>query len=123
MNQQVKKLLAFSCWLLASCANIVSPTGGPKDTTPPKVVHESPANFSKRFTWNTVSIEFDEFIVLSNPSQEIVISPAIDPPPDFTVKKGKKLIIKWKGTLDSATTYTIAFGDALKDANEGNVLS
>lgn len=120
----MKKLLWYSCWfvLITSCANIVPPTGGPKDLAPPKIAHESPANFSTRFSGNTVTIEFDEYIRLENPSQEIVISPAIEPAPEFSAK-GKKLYIKWKGTLDSATTYTIAFGEALRDANESNVFS
>ncbi|MDZ4844438.1 MAG: Ig-like domain-containing domain [Chitinophagales bacterium] len=116
------KLLAFSCWLLASCANIVAPTGGPKDEQPPKIVGESSANYSTRFTGNTIAIEFDEYVQLNNPSQEIVISPAIEPEPKFSIK-GKRLTIEFKGTLDSATTYTIAFGEALKDANESNTLS
>lgn len=116
------RLLALSCWLLASCANIVTPTGGPKDEQPPKITGENPKNFSTRFTGNIIEIEFDEYVQLNNPTQEIVISPAIEPGPEFSVK-GKKLLVKIKAVLDSATTYTIAFGEALKDANEGNVLS
>ena len=35
--------------LLAGCAKIVTPTGGPKDTTPPKVVKVEPADGTVRF--------------------------------------------------------------------------
>lgn len=121
-NFKLHSLLISLILFWSSCANIVAPTGGPKDEQPPIIVAESPANFSTRFTGNIIAIDLDEYVQLNNPTQEIVISPAIEPEPEFKVK-GKRLTIEFKGTLDSATTYTIAFGEALKDANEGNTLS
>lgn len=125
-NKQTKSLHGF--WLIAfclfsgACANIVAPSGGPKDTEPPKIVAESPENFSKRFTGNIIKVQFNEYIQLDNPAQEVVISPAMETEPEISVK-GRELRIAIKAKLDSATTYTINFGEALKDANEGNALS
>jgi len=109
--------------MLSSCANIVTPTGGPRDTQAPTVVEATPENLSTRFTWNKVTILFDEYVKLDNPAQEIIISPSIRPEPKIQVK-GKKLEIEFKDAiLDSNTTYTINFGESLKDANESNVLN
>ncbi len=114
-------LLIF--FIFTSCANIVTPTGGPKDETPPVILSSSPENFKTSFRHSEVVMQFDEYIQLTNPAQEVVISPAIEPPPKFVVK-GKRLTIDLKeAVLDSNTTYTINFGDALKDVNESNPLS
>ncbi len=110
------------CLLANSCANIVAPSGGPKDETPPKVAEATPPNESTRFTGNKITIEFNEFIQLTNPAQEIIISPAIKPEPKIYTR-AKKIVIDFKkAVLDSNTTYIINFGDAVKDFNESNPL-
>ncbi len=47
----MKKTLIFFIviLILTSCAKIVTPVGGPKDITPPKVIKEVPANNSVNF--------------------------------------------------------------------------
>jgi len=121
-SDKLPAAIACCLLLLASCANIVTPTGGAKDEQPPQVVQATPENLSTRFTWNKITLTFDEYIKLENASQEIVISPAIEPEPKFHIK-GRKLEIDFKGaTLDSNTTYTINFGESLKDVNESNPL-
>jgi len=68
-----------------------------------------------------ITIEFDEYIALNNPSQNITISPPINGTPEF-VHKGNSLVIKLpQDSLESNTTYTIYFGAAIKDNNEGNI--
>jgi len=122
-NYKPLSVLCCALILLASCANIVTPTGGPKDTQPPKVVEAVPANLSTRFTGNKITVTFDEYVKLDNPSQEIVISPAIEPEPKIQANR-KRLEIEFKGAvLDSNTTYTFNFGMSLKDVNESNVLN
>jgi hypothetical protein len=46
----------FCLLLLAGCARIVMPSGGPKDITPPKVVGEKPENGSVNFSGKTIKI-------------------------------------------------------------------
>ena len=48
----------------AGCAKISSPTGGPRDTTPPKVLKMTPENQSVRFHDKQIRIYFDEIIFL-----------------------------------------------------------
>jgi len=52
-------LLFIFCLLFAGCAKIVMPSGGPKDTTPPKVLAEKPENASTNFQGKTIKITFD----------------------------------------------------------------
>lgn len=111
-------------WLatfVSGCASMQSPTGGPKDTIPPGIVEENPKNFTKNFVSEKVEIEFNEFIKLANEYTEISISPAIDIPPEFRVKK-ENLGIEFKQKLEENTTYSINFGKAITDVNESNIL-
>ncbi|HQS53227.1 MAG TPA: Ig-like domain-containing protein, partial [Daejeonella sp.] len=98
-----------------------SPTGGPKDSIPPGIVNEVPKNFTKNFTAKKIEIEFNEFVKLSNEYTEISISPAMDIPPVFKVKK-ENLEIEFKQELEANTTYSINFGKAIADVNESNIL-
>ena len=106
--------------LLVGCANVVTPSGGPKDVTPPVVLESSPANNSTDFKGRTIHLTFDEFITLNNPSNNVLISPPMDKKPTYRTS-GKTLIIKFEEPLKPNTTYFINFGDAIKDLHEGNV--
>lgn len=107
--------------VLNSCASIQSPTGGPRDTIPPKIVKETPKNLSRNFSAKEITIEFDEFVKLTNEFSEISVSPALDILPTFKARK-EKLEIKFDEPLESNTTYTINFGKAIADVNETNIL-
>ena len=107
--------------LITACASMQQPSGGPKDTQPPKIVKTTPKNLSTQFSSKTIEIEFDEFVKLSNEFTEISISPATEKMPIFKAKK-ELLEIKFDEALDSNTTYTINFGKAVADVNESNVL-
>lgn len=104
-----------------SCATESSPSGGKEDKDPPKAKSITPPDQSTHFTGKQVEIKFDEFIQNSGFSH-VLTSPEIDPKPVFQVH-GKKLLIKFKEELKPNTTYTINFGDDIKDVNQGNVLS
>lgn len=107
--------------LLAACAQVVAPSGGPKDVDPPKVIGLEPENFTTEMSTKTIRIDFDEFIQLSEPATKILISPPLEKSPEYRLKR-KSLYIKLPDSLLPSTTYSINFGDALKDNNEGNVL-
>ncbi|MFM1875155.1 MAG: hypothetical protein RL266_892 [Bacteroidota bacterium] len=117
-----KGLWAIGILLLFGCAQQVAPTGGPKDETPPKILAEKPNNLSARFDAKEIVLTFDEFIQLNAPAEQIVISPPMLKPPLYVLRK-KSLVIKLQQELSPNTTYTINFGEAIKDNNEGNVLS
>ena len=107
---------------LCRCANIVTPTGGPKDEKAPVVLDASPANNSTNFKGKSIHLNFDEFVTLNNASNNVIISPPMNKKPTFRTS-GKSVIIKFEEPLKPNTTYSINFGDAIKDLHEGNVLS
>ena len=102
------------------CANIVSPSGGPKDIIPPVVLQSVPDNQSSNFQGKDIHITFDEYVVLNNPNNNILISPPLESNPEYKLS-GKSLIIKFKESLKSDVTYSINFGEAIKDLHEGNI--
>ncbi len=112
--------LLLMAFLAQRCANAVAPTGGPKDTTPPKVVEAVPENHSVGFNGKKVEITFDEYITLDNASQNVMISPPLSEKPDIKLKN-KTVVIKFKEDLAPNTTYTINFGPSIKDLHEGNL--
>ena len=123
----MKKIaLYFSIFLaaltLSRCANVVTPSGGPKDQKTPVVLDASPKNNSTDFKGKTIHLTFDEFVTLNNPSKNVLISPPMSKKPSYRTS-GKSLIIKFEEPLKSNTTYSINFGDAIKDLHEGNVFS
>jgi len=123
---QYLTLSGFFCppiWLLLfyGCAQVVAPTGGGKDITPPEILNEEPANHTINFAAEKLIISFDEYIKLNQPNEQIVISPPMIKQPSYTLKK-KTLVVTFEEELKANTTYTINFGEAIKDNNEGNIL-
>ena len=106
----------------AGCAKISSPTGGPRDTTPPKVVKMTPENQSVRFQDKQIRIFFDEYVTLNNPTTNVLILPPMAESPQYTLK-GKSLVIKFKDTLRANTTYNMVFSDCIRDYHENTPLS
>jgi hypothetical protein len=106
---------------LSNCAKMGSLQGGPRDVTPPKVVNSTPENYSVNFNKDKVEITFDEFIVLDNVNQELVISPPLPDRTDVRLKN-KSILIELQNDLLDSTTYTLNFGQSVKDNNEGNIL-
>ena len=107
--------------ILASCAKVVAPTGGPKDITPPILVRSTPALKSTNFKGKEVIITFNKFIQpLKDANTQVTISPPPEKQPEMKLK-GKSIVIKFAETLKPNSTYNIFFGDAILDLNEGNI--
>lgn len=115
-----KQIFYISTLLLISCAKVVTPTGGPKDTEGPKVISILPENKKNNFITKNqdIIIKFDEFIQLKEITKQIVMSPPQKEGPEYLIN-GKELIIKFKEELQKNTTYTINFGNAIADNHEG----
>ena len=107
--------------LLYGCAHPISPEGGPKDVNPPRVISCDPPNSATEFKGGSFRIDFNEFINLKNPVNEIFISPPLKSPIDTRVR-GKSLIVRLDDSLAANTTYSVTFGNAILDLTEGNVL-
>lgn len=105
-----------------SCARQGYPTGGPKDVLPPRVVATTPDNGSHDFYRQQFTITFNEYVVLKNASDNIIVSPPLKNKADYTVK-GKSLLVTLHDTLLPNTTYLFQFKEALADFTEGNLLT
>ena len=107
--------------VLAACASIGSPEGGPRDYTPPQVVKSSPEANAVNFKGNKVEITFDEIINLKDQQKKVIISPAPKTQPLIRTV-GKKVTIEFRDELEENTTYVIDFSNAIEDNNESNQL-
>lgn len=125
-NGLKKLLILFIPFLIVAtsfyqCANIQRPTGGPKDSIPPKVLTEKPTNLRTNFTEKEIVIEFDEYVRLENQQKEISYSPDMPKSPQYIIRK-KSLHIELPDSLEQETTYVLNFGKAIVDNNERNAL-
>lgn len=106
---------------ISGCANIVPPTGGPRDTLPPVLLQAVPEMHALHVNSNKIILTFDEYIDLKDISKNLIVSPIPKQMP--TVYSHLKVItITVKDTLRPNTTYAFNFGRAVTDVNEGNVL-
>jgi len=115
-------LLGISFFYLlfnTSCANMGSPSGGPKDSIPPVVVRTVPGLRSTNFKGTDVRLTFDEFIVKDDVKDKLVISPPMKKKPIIKTK-GKTLIVEFSEPLRKNSTYSLDFKDAVADINEKN---
>jgi len=106
--------------LLVGCANIIPPEGGIKDSIPPLLVKASPPDSSGNFSEKKITLTFDEYIQLQNPGQELIMSPVPKQEPAIESKL-RTLTIRLRDSLEANTTYTINFGNSVRDINEGNI--
>lgn len=107
--------------VLYSCASVGRIEGGPIDEAPPRFIGGTPTPDALHVGKKKIVIEFDEFIKLDKPNEKIVISPPQVQQPEIKAS-GRKVVITLQDTLKANTTYTIDFGDAIQDNNEGNPL-
>ncbi|MEP6845763.1 MAG: Ig-like domain-containing protein [Panacibacter sp.] len=104
------------------CANIIPPTGGPRDSLPPVLMNALPKDSTVNFKGNKITLTFDEYIQLDNNLNDmLVVSPNPERIPAIEGKL-RTVTIKLKDSLRPNTTYSFNFGKALKDINENNVL-
>lgn len=107
--------------LLAACASIGRPEGGPRDMTPPVMVSSTPAPGSVNVSNGRIDIIFDENITLDGPMNKIVVSPPQKKQAQIS-SNGRRVRITLRDTLRDSTTYTVDLADAVRDLNEGNIL-
>lgn len=107
--------------VLTGCANIIPPQGGPRDSLPPQLIKASPGDSTRNFTGTRITFSFDEFVDLQNIQENLLVSPSpkINP---LVESRLNTVTIRIKDSLEPNTTYSLNFGNAIKDYNEGNVM-
>lgn len=103
------------------CANIIPPSGGPRDSLPPVLVAETPINAATNIYPKKITFVFDEYVELQNQQENLLVSPNPSNMPVLDARL-RTITVKLRDTLEEKTTYVINFGNAIRDLNEGNVL-
>ncbi len=107
--------------VLAGCASMGTPDGGPYDEEPPVFLGGYPAMNALNVTEKKITIDFDENIRLENAFERVIISPPQQEQPKIRYS-GKRVIVELEDSLIPNVTYSIDFNDAIVDNNEGNPL-
>lgn len=123
----IRKVLAlFFVFFIAlafyQCARRGTPTGGPKDLTPPVLIKAEPENMTTDFKAQKIRLYFDELVKLKDIQEQLIVSPPLKYQPLVTPQGGanKFIDITIKDTLLENTTYTLNFGQSIIDNNESN---
>ncbi len=105
----------------AGCAQLGVPSGGDVDKEAPVILKSSPENETVNFSESVIEVTFDEYIQLNDIYNQIIISPPLREKPEISIKK-KTVKIEFNEELLENTTYSVNFGEGIKDYNAGNVL-
>lgn len=106
--------------LWVSCANIMPPTGGPKDETAPLLKKRNLQDSALNFRGGKIQFEFDEFLQLKDVDNQLVITPLLSAKPKVTIHKKRATVYLPDSLLLPNTTYRINLGNAVQDLHEGN---
>ncbi len=105
--------------LLISCAQQTSPTGGPKDEDPPILLQSTPKANQLNYKVNVITLTFNEYVNISNPKEQLIITPDIGPNYEIVAKKNK-VTLTMENPLRDSTTYAFNFGESVQDITEKN---
>ncbi len=106
--------------MLFSCAQIVAPTGGKKDTLAPVIVKTLPNNQAINFSGKMVQLEFNEYVSIDNIQQQLLITPNLEGTyQSKALPKGVRLT--FDKPFKPNTTYSLNFRNAIKDVTERNI--
>jgi hypothetical protein len=115
-----KILIAALLFLLYGCAQVMAPTGGPRDTEPPRIVSCNPPDGAVNQKEGKIEIRFNEFIQVKDAGTWLT-SPPQKQAPEYKIK-GKTLEVSLRDSLKTNTTYSISFGNSITDFTEGNAM-
>ncbi len=124
MRKRVFRSFIPACLLLLSgCANISTPSGGKRDTVPPKLLRVEPADSILNTRVSRLYLQFDEYVNTADVSKEVEVSPVLPVPPVVTAINKHVTVKIPDSLLDPNTTYRISLGKAIRDVHEGNAFT
>ena len=113
-------IVASALIQMGGCANIVPPSGGPRDSIPPYAVYAKPKDSSTQIAPKEILISFNEYITTNALQEQLIVSPNIKNNP-LVDQRLNMLRIRLSDSLYANTTYSLQFGTAVRDVNEGNI--
>lgn len=103
--------------MLAACANIKAPSGGPDDKTPPSVLESVPKGNVTNFSKFPVVITFSEWVEKASVTENVKINPEAKLKFSWS---GKTLKIRPADSLAANTTYCISLEPGYRDISGNN---
>ena len=112
---------AMAVTQLGGCANIVPPSGGPRDSIPPYAVYAKPKDSSTGIAPKEILISFNEYITTNALQEQLIVSPNMKNNP-LVDQRLNMVRIRLSDSLNANTTYSLQFGNAIRDVNENNII-
>jgi uncharacterized protein (DUF2141 family) len=119
IRQNLYWIVATPLLIFLGCAKQTSPTGGPKDTIPPRLITAIPEPEAINFSGRKIELTFSEHVILNNPKEQLLVTPSIGKNYEIAVKK-KTVTLEAENDLLPNTTYTFNFREAVQDITEKN---
>ncbi len=116
----IGSLFIYVLQLAVGCANIVPPVGGPRDTIPPYLAIARPKDSTTGIKPKEIQLVFSEYINTTDLQTNFIISPSIKTTP-LIDSRLNAIRIRINDSLLPNTTYSLQFGNAIRDVNEGNI--
>jgi hypothetical protein len=123
MGIRALAVFVFCCCLgglLTGCANILPPSGGPKDTLAPRLLSIVPADSGTGVFPKKIELRFDEYVVLRDAATQIQLSPILAQNPTAESDLRRVTITLPDTLLQPNTTYRLSLGTAVRDLHEEN---
>jgi len=114
-------MVAMALIQIGGCANIVPPSGGPRDSIPPYAVYAKPKDSSTNIAPKEILISFNEYITTNALQEQLIVSPNIKNNP-LVDQRLNMVRIRLSDSLNANTTYSLQFGNSIRDVNEGNIV-
>lgn len=121
MDRSAYSIIVILFFLLVSCGQVGTITGGPVDNEAPKPIlsEVQPPQASLNVSPKRIQIPFNEYISLNKPNENIRVMPK-DVTLDHSIS-GKTLVLDLKeGAWKENTTYSIYLNRAIQDITEEN---
>jgi uncharacterized protein (DUF2141 family) len=121
MDRAAYSIIVILFFLLVSCGQVGTITGGPVDNEAPKPIlsEVQPPQASLKVSPKRIQIPFNEYISLNKPNENIRVMPK-DVTLDHSIS-GKTLVLDLKeGAWKENTTYSIYLNRAIQDITEEN---
>ncbi|WP_225000090.1 Ig-like domain-containing protein [Cesiribacter sp. SM1] len=114
-------MIVTGVWYMGTgCANVGSPTGGDRDTIPPRLVNITPAQNTLNYKDGVLRLQFDELVTLKNLQQQLIITPRTEA--KYKARVNKNIVeLSFEEPLNDSTTYTFNFREGIVDITEGNI--
>jgi Bacterial Ig-like domain len=107
--------------VLAGCAAISSPEGGPRDQVAPKLVSTDPKNGATNVKQQNLRLTFSEPVQLKELTKNLLITPSIPEENPYKIREERNSVeLRFDKPLDANTTYVFNFRDAVTDITESN---